>query len=80
MKIFETVRLHLESIGFCENERPFNQRQIDLVFKTIAGMSLVAVHLFHVANTPKDYMDGVFVLTVMAILIFISILSSNIVY
>lgn len=71
MKIFETVLKHLDSIGFKENQHRFNRIQIETHLKAALNVSLICVQLFHVANTLKEYMDGIFLITV-AILVFIS--------
>lgn len=71
MKIFEIVLKGLESNGFKESEARFNKHQLQIHMNAALNISLVCVQLLHVANTLKEYMDGIFILCV-AILIFIS--------
>lgn len=75
MKIFETVLKQLESIGFSENQNPFNRRQILLGLQTILGASLICVYLLRIANTFDDYMNCAFFI-IKTILVIISQVST----
>lgn len=75
MKIFQTIQTNFALIGFERNLRPFNARQ-RLCFNA-ASLSVVSliVYLLNVANTPKEYMDAIFVVA-LGILMTISHIST----
>lgn len=64
MRIFETVSMHLESIGFQEKRHRFNKIQVQFCLKEILNISSIFMNLFFVANTPEEYMDGFFAISV----------------
>lgn len=70
MKTFETVLKHLESLGFKENQRRFNSRQLMLILFVIMGILSVSVSLFYAADTPGEYINGIFsIITSVIVLI-----------
>lgn len=76
MKIFQTLQMHLAFIGYAPNLRPFNKRQNWLFAKNFVCITLIYVQLLHVANSPNEYMDSIF-MTVVATLVSISHISTT---
>lgn len=75
MKIFQTVQKHLASIGYRRNERSFNNDISVQLLKSILYIMCQWVYLLHIANTPKEYMDSIF-MSAVGILVNISFLST----
>lgn len=71
MKIFQISQKNLVFCGFIKNQSAFNKYQLWTIFKSIAYLVLQFLYLFRVANTPKQYMDSIF-MTTAGILIVIS--------
>lgn len=76
MKTFEKVIKHLESMGYfyIPNSR-FNKRQLKLSLQAICAIFSFCMWLFNVAETPKEYMNGIFMITAVT-LVLISRLST----
>lgn len=64
MKIFERVQKNLKSIGYLENQDPFNKRQLVIGLMSVLGISSIAVQLFYFADRSEAYMHGILLLTV----------------
>lgn len=61
MNIFQTVQMHFALIGYESKLQPFNRRQkLNFVHSLLSGFSVYAYFL-HVANTPKEYMNSMFI-------------------
>lgn len=75
MKIFQTIQIKFAFLGFESNLRPINNRQKWIFFEIFFCVTSLCVHLFHVASTPKEYLDSILI-TGMAILILISHIST----
>lgn len=71
MKIFRTIEMNMVFGGFIRNQSAYNRRQWCEIFKTVVAIILQLAYLFHVANTPKQFMDSIF-MTTSVILIAIS--------
>lgn len=74
MKIFLKTQKNLEFGGYRRNENAFNRRRLVLLVLSILSLIPLIVYPFHVANTPKEYMDSIF-MTATGILVFISSMS-----
>lgn len=64
MKLFESVKSKLARIGYNANQRAFNTEQLIFLLKKALVNTLVGVYLFHVANTPKEFLESIFMFTV----------------
>lgn len=60
MKIYQTVKTNLALIGYKENLRPFNERQKWIFIIGFSTLLANYVDLLHDSNTPKEYMDSIF--------------------
>lgn len=74
MKTFQTMQRNLALIGFERNLRPFNERHKWCVIVGSTSNVILITYLLNVANSPKEYMDSIFVVCV-AILMIISQIS-----
>lgn len=75
MKLFQSTQKSLAFGGFIKNQPAFNRTQLRMMFLSILFLGLQCIYLFHVANTPRQYMDSIFMTTV-GILVFIAFVSS----
>lgn len=75
MKIFQTVQMHLASINYRPNERPFNNGILKQCLKSVLYISCQFVYLFNIADTPKEFMDSIFT-TAVGVLVNVSFLST----
>lgn len=75
MKIFQIVQNDLASIGYRANESPLNNDILSYGFKNISFTICGLVYLCRIAETPEEFMDSIFVITV-GILVFISFVST----
>lgn len=64
MKIAQTVKRHLASMGYKVDQRPFHTEQLRLLFERLLTLILQLVHAIHVANTPRQYMETIFMIMV----------------
>lgn len=64
MKIFLTAQKNMIYGGLIRNERAFNEVQLWTIFSFIASFISEFVYLIHVANTPRQSMDSIFMTTV----------------
>lgn len=71
MKIFQTALKLFSSCGFTKNESAFNGRQLFLFSICVVALVFQFMYLFRVADTPKQYMDSIF-MTAVGFLVFIS--------
>lgn len=60
MKAFQQVRMNLASLGFRPNQSPFNKTQLWTYVKVFLSLLLLCLYLVREANTPKEYMDSIF--------------------
>lgn len=59
MKIFQTGRKHLISIGICEDRVSFGLLEWMHIFGYILYVMLLTVYIVHVAETTKQYMEAI---------------------
>lgn len=64
MKIFQTIQKNMRHSGFIRDQNAFNKTQTLVIFKSIVFLTLQFVYLLRVANTPRQYMDSIFMSTV----------------
>lgn len=64
MKLLETVKLKLDKLGYNANKRSFNPEQLIFLLKKASVNILVGIYLFHVAGTPKEFLESIFMFTV----------------
>lgn len=64
MEIFQTIQMNFALIGFERNLGPFNKRQRWCFSAGSLSAFMLIVYLLCVANTPKEYMDGIFVVAI----------------
>lgn len=60
-KIFHTIQSKLALIGFEKNLRPFNVRQNWTIIMASISLTTLVIYPLHLATTPKEYMDSIFV-------------------
>ena len=75
MKFFETAQSKLAEIGYHADKRAFNNEQLAFLLKGVLANIVFGVYFFHVANTPKEFLDSVFMFSV-GILVYISSIST----
>lgn len=63
MKIFRTFRKNVKAGGFNRDQGAFSEVQLQTIFKAFISFILQCVYLFHVANTPRQYLDSIFMTT-----------------
>lgn len=63
MKIFQSIQKNMRPGGLTRDQPPLNKVQKKQIFKCILFLILQFVYFFHVANTPRQYMDSIFVTT-----------------
>lgn len=71
MKIFQTFEKNIKAGGFARDEGAFSSVQMQTIFKVIVSLILQSVYLLRVANTPRQYLDSIF-MTIAGFLIAIS--------
>lgn len=64
----------LSEIGIDSNLHPFNAVQLTLIFEFVLNISFQFIFLVHVAQTPKEFLDVIY-LNTQAALAFIAYLS-----
>lgn len=74
MKIFQTTQEYMEYGGLIRDRAAFNIIQMWTIFKSVAFLILQFVYLVHEADTPREYMDSIF-MTSAGFMIFISYMS-----
>lgn len=75
MKIAQTVKMNLISIGYRVDLRPFHIEQLWLLFERMLTLILQFVYFIYGANTPREDMELYFTLFV-GILMYISLVST----
>lgn len=61
MKVFQTVQKYLAYLGFNQNDQnALNSRQFFTALNMIAMFILSLLYLFVVANTPREYLDSIY--------------------
>lgn len=79
LEIFQTVKQNLASIGFSANQSAFDKEQLLRGFEGFLGLSSLFIYLIHVANTPTEYMESIY-MTIAGVGVLVSYLSMNINY
>lgn len=77
MKLFQTTQELMKYGGFERNRKAFNMINWSYIFLSTLFLTLLIVYAFHVAATPRQYMESIF-MTVTGILIVISSTSTAI--
>lgn len=75
MKIGQIVQMNLASIGYRVDQRPFHEQQMWLLLERMLILILQFVHVLHVANTPGQYMETIFMI-MTGVLMYISSVST----
>lgn len=75
MKVAQTVKRHLASIGYRVDKRPFHKEQVWLLFERMLTLILQLIHAIYVANTSRQYMETTFMIMV-GILMYIPLVST----
>lgn len=65
MKLCQQVRISLALLGFRPNQSPFNKTQLWIFFKISTNLFSLCVYLAREPNTTKEYMDSIFMTTVI---------------
>lgn len=63
MKFLQIVQTRLFNSGVGPTQRPFNKIQLKIIFEALSPMILLCVYLIRVANTPKEYMNAIFMIS-----------------
>lgn len=63
MKIFQRVQVNLASLGYRRNQSPFNTTQLWISIRFFLNLALLFAYLVCEANTPKEYVDTIFMTT-----------------
>lgn len=74
MKILQTTQKNMEFGGLIRDQSAFNNTQLRTFFISAVFLTLQIVYPLHVANTPRQYLDSIF-MTAAGYLIFISFMS-----
>ena len=77
LKLFLTVKKNLASIGFSEQNRPFDREQLLRGFEGVLAMILQFVYLFHVASTVREYLESI-IMTATGVGTLVAYISMNI--
>lgn len=75
MKIAQTTKRYLASMGYRVDLRPFHKHQLWLLFERPFTLFLQLVYVLHVAKTSREYMESIFMLMV-GILMYVSLVST----
>lgn len=75
MKIAKEVKRNLASIGYRIDQRPFHKEQLWLLFERMLTLLLQFVHALYIANTPREFMETIFMIMV-GILMYITLVST----
>lgn len=60
MEIFQTIQKNMKHEGFIRDECVINKTQMWMITKRVVFLNLQFAYLFHVADTPRQYMDSIF--------------------
>lgn len=60
MKILQTTQMHLALYGYEANSSPFSKRRKLIYIEIFVSQTAYMAHLLLVANTPKEYMNSIF--------------------
>lgn len=63
MKSFQTVQANFKSIGIESSSVPFGQYKLKHIVVDIIAIILLLIHLAFVAETSREYMTSVFIIT-----------------
>lgn len=63
MIILQTMQRSAPELGFGLNQRPFNNIQLKYIFTFLTCMIMQFIYLVHVANTPEEFMDVIYIIT-----------------
>lgn len=63
MKLFRTIQKYMAFRGFEKDRYPFNRTQRWYTFVSVLYHTLEIVYPFRVANTPREYMESIFMIT-----------------
>lgn len=62
MKLFQIIQTNLTSLGVGPTQLPLNKFQLDVIANLLTLIILLCIYLIHVANTPKEYMNAMYLI------------------
>lgn len=68
MKILQRVQMSLASLGYRPSRSPFNETHLWTFFKASLALSSICAYTVCEAHTSKEYMDSVFMITVVVVI------------
>lgn len=75
MRIAQTVKRHLASLGYRVDLRPFHKQQVWLLVERMVNVILQVIYVLYVAKTSREYMETYFMIAV-GILMYITLVST----
>lgn len=75
MKIAQTVKWYLASMGYTADLHPFHKQQVWLLVERMVNIILQVIYVLYVANTSREYTETYFMI-VVGILMYIPLVST----
>lgn len=63
MRVLQEVLKSYDSIGIDPKLEPFNRKVLRYLAVYFLGMTLLLIYLFHEADTSREYMESIYVVT-----------------